>query len=140
MRNNCLSADFADHIDYTENRDINAAKNNKVTTFTPFAKGGLGGISGEDLQNGNGKRGRHLYGYRDCRMNPFPFESSQSVLAGRKYRILGQFALVAKFQILQKQTTLKNPDIVNYYRKGAAQNSSEAQSIWWNYSLAISHL
>jgi hypothetical protein len=103
LRNDCLSADFADHIDYTENRDIHAAKNNRVTTFTPFAKGGLGGISGEDLQNGNGKRGRHLYGYRDCRMNPFPFESSQSVLAGRKYRILGQFALVAKFQILHLQ-------------------------------------
>jgi hypothetical protein len=25
-----------------------------------------------------------------------------------------------------KQTTLKNPDIVNYYMKGAAQSSSEA--------------
>jgi hypothetical protein len=24
-------------------------------------KGGRGGISGEDLQNGNGKRERHLY-------------------------------------------------------------------------------
>jgi len=82
-----LSADFADYTDYTENRDINAGR---PSLFTIFAKGGLGGISGEDLQNGNGEQGRHLYCYGDCRMNPFPFESIESFLAGRKYRILGQ--------------------------------------------------